>query len=1037
MKLKKIEISAFRIYNNPEYSVFDLTSNSGETAEFVSLYAPNGFGKTSFYDAVEWGVTGSVNRFFIRNKELNKLEINQSSQNKIPLLRNSKLERDTYVRVFSNSDENIFEQKISKNSTASDLPLKKNAEAHGFHKVILSQEWISAFLTEQNGEQRYNKFMENPELSGINDYYLNLKHLLSAQDAEEKQIKSKINELKKQVKNIGEQNLLETINLQIAKINQICEEKAFSLIEIETTDKELIVINDQITRKIGSCENEKQSLINKIDKLRLATTGGDELLSLKSFGDTKAALPNILKEIENIEKLLKEFDEKEKTANELTNLEQSLKELSTKKETVEIILSKYNQFESTNTEIKSKADKQAELQNNLPKLNEKIEKFNREEISINEQLKSSLQEIAVSEEKKKALPSLEKDIKDIANTLSEINKDLTAQNSKIAPLEKQIKDLKAESLEYNTLRNQLQDAKYSTKYIDEKSELIVLVNELNQIYTKLSTEKVNLQLLNEKIEKQQDLNSTIQSFIEQGLAIVNERQSSKCPLCEQLYPDLTTLANKISKNNALSDVLKGLLNQKQLLNETINRFEETIKTGNQRLKEYYTSKIDIKATEISGKLESIESIKKLIKDGNDKLDTLKSKNAELSTSMLGLSLIDYKKHLDVLIDAGLKSKEKYTKDLTNCRDSLKVNNALLEKQNNEITLIKQEKEKLQGNTNYTEVTEYYKANYPSQGIIKSLIDKSFENYKNDILTIRVKIKSLNEVLVSLKEKLSKFKEENLKNKKTELEQKKSFSDDELNKYVLYFKENFEFNINTSKVDEISQFLENTNTDNNGLLRNNKLIHDELITLEKNSQHISEFLQTERTKIKIQTKELELSFLELSVRPKIEDERKSAKVFLEKRIRDFFFEKLINKLYSKIDPHPDFKEVKFTPNLDAEPPRLDVFVKNKDSEFLIPNLYFSTAQINILSLCIFLASALKSTEYDCIFIDDPIQSMDNINVLSTIDLLRSIVVNHKKQIIISTHDENFHNLLKKKMPRDLFKSKFLKLESFGKVINDET
>lgn len=72
-----------------------------------------------------------------------------------------------------------------------------------------------------------------------------------------------------------------------------------------------------------------------------------------------------------------------------------------------------------------------------------------------------------------------------------------------------------------------------------------------------------------------------------------------------------------------------------------------------------------------------------------------------------------------------------------------------------------------------------------------------------------------------------------------------------------------------------------------------------------------------------------------------------------------------------------------------------------------------------------------------FYRDPIQSMDNINVLSTIDLLRSIVVNYKKQIIISTHDENFHNLLKKKMPRDLFKSKFLKLESFGKVINDET
>jgi len=71
-------------------------------------------------------------------------------------------------------------------------------------------------------------------------------------------------------------------------------------------------------------------------------------------------------------------------------------------------------------------------------------------------------------------------------------------------------------------------------------------------------------------------------------------------------------------------------------------------------------------------------------------------------------------------------------------------------------------------------------------------------------------------------------------------------------------------------------------------------------------------------------------------------------------------------------------------------------------------------------------------YDCIFIDDPIQSLDSINILSTIDLIRSIVVNQKRQIVLSTHDENFHNLLKKKMPSNLFKSKFLELETFGKV-----
>ena len=62
-------------------------------------------------------------------------------------------------------------------------------------------------------------------------------------------------------------------------------------------------------------------------------------------------------------------------------------------------------------------------------------------------------------------------------------------------------------------------------------------------------------------------------------------------------------------------------------------------------------------------------------------------------------------------------------------------------------------------------------------------------------------------------------------------------------------------------------------------------------------------------------------------------------------------------------------------------------------------------------------------------------MDSINVLSTIDLFRSIIVNHDKQIILSTHDQNFHNLLKKKIPTKIFKSKFMELESFGKLKED--
>lgn len=84
----------------------------------------------------------------------------------------------------------------------------------------------------------------------------------------------------------------------------------------------------------------------------------------------------------------------------------------------------------------------------------------------------------------------------------------------------------------------------------------------------------------------------------------------------------------------------------------------------------------------------------------------------------------------------------------------------------------------------------------------------------------------------------------------------------------------------------------------------------------------------------------------------------------------------------------------------------------------PTLSFSSAQINVLALSIFLARAINAkddegNDVDCILIDDPVQSIDAINTLGLIDTLRMISVKFNKQIILTTHDENFHELLKKK------------------------
>ncbi len=91
----------------------------------------------------------------------------------------------------------------------------------------------------------------------------------------------------------------------------------------------------------------------------------------------------------------------------------------------------------------------------------------------------------------------------------------------------------------------------------------------------------------------------------------------------------------------------------------------------------------------------------------------------------------------------------------------------------------------------------------------------------------------------------------------------------------------------------------------------------------------------------------------------------------------------------IEPHPDFRKISFKIN-EANPDKLglDIMCKRTEDEEDAPILYLSSAQVNILSLSIFLGTALENTDkVNTIFMDDPIQHLDSLNELSFIDLLR--------------------------------------------------
>ena len=79
----------------------------------------------------------------------------------------------------------------------------------------------------------------------------------------------------------------------------------------------------------------------------------------------------------------------------------------------------------------------------------------------------------------------------------------------------------------------------------------------------------------------------------------------------------------------------------------------------------------------------------------------------------------------------------------------------------------------------------------------------------------------------------------------------------------------------------------------------------------------------------------------------------------------------------------------------------------------PLYTLSSGQISalVLSFCLTLNEVYNEHSFGSIFIDDPIQTMDEINTITFIDLLKTSFSN--RQIFISTHEEKFSALLRYK------------------------
>lgn len=125
--------------------------------------------------------------------------------------------------------------------------------------------------------------------------------------------------------------------------------------------------------------------------------------------------------------------------------------------------------------------------------------------------------------------------------------------------------------------------------------------------------------------------------------------------------------------------------------------------------------------------------------------------------------------------------------------------------------------------------------------------------------------------------------------------------------------------------------------------------------------------------------------------------------------------LVDDIYSRFEPHPTFQRFQFESELFRNKGTMSPRAEDEASGVTVsPSLAFSSAQTNMTALTYFLALGWATGERAMPFVclDDPLQDMDDVNVLAFADLARHL--REDRQLILATHERRFAALLRRKL-----------------------
>ena len=1025
-KISKMTLENFRVFLGKRE--IDFNNSNKEPANFVCIYGKNGFGKTSLFDGFEWAFTGEIH---LLKKELNKNVASYEGR----ILKNRDAGEDKRAGIeieFSDGTKGcrtVFRRTDSINDYGRGRPNGVCTENLIDGKQILPHSKIDSFVYADKPTEKFEKWGDLWNIDRNQRSIFKVMH-----------------------------NTCRDIDKKVCNYEKELAELAKEFNELNTEQK----VNDY--NKL--VDEFNQLTIDEIMKLEPVKFHEDEKIDSDSISSGEKLLQPLQSERTSIDVQLTQCKHVESDYNKYEKVIQNEKEFWDKKRRWKVITDKYNQR-------KILIEKQEKLlvkkKRMLENRNVLINLFDEEWFNYYGEISEIKSEIAFIEEKIENKKLSKQRINQTIKLLEE-EKEVNVRNLKnilagrIA-WEKQIKKLEAReqavlennlSTQYSKLKHEADkkknNAKKELEYLQKASgnDYIKFVENLKEeeilkyLWIKNFWKEVKEaeKLLEEckKKEKesrgqyenmQQEIDN-IGSLLALATKEIKAKKTCICPVCKSQFDNTEILLKKIDLSTQQNMMLflkdkwekdkKDLRVMEEVYEEVCKKIEKALQSMINRVKQEIIS-FEEDAKKYKKEIQNISVILKDIQDEKERLRWKISECIDIEDCVISLENINTICQSKI---GDLKTKiERLNQEISEKKKILEPFDMIIGTEEKSL----KEKQAIEN--------EFY-SNLQNQKKIEILKEKKIFSYKNYL-------DSVNEY----NEEIEKIEIEN-----TELEKM-------LESYNIYNAQNIDKHVNLLKkfetpeeawisvyeYDKQSVFGKKMISYKTVLLYMNRLEKEKVLveqkmeildrclsnlSIQENIRNYNKIVEKKKTLQK--TKKFEECKLEIA-----KEIFNSAQNQLEEYIKGAIGDITTNHIYEKIEPHKGFKQLKYRIEFnDNGEPELYMKVLNEEEQEILPELFFSSAQLNAVALSVFLGGALSISNpgINTIFIDDPIGHFDDLNVLSFIDVIRTIISETDWQIIISTHEESFYELMKVKLNPRYYNSKFLFFKDEGTIVEDD-